>query len=338
MNLQQLPYLPAIAREGSLSAAARALGVTQPALSRYLHDRERDAGIPLFYRERKKMYPTQAGKIYLEAIQEIQEVWDNTRRAIALLDSKPTEHVRIGLSPHRGSTLLASIYPQFNREFPQVEMIALDGYFQEDKERLLQGKIDIILSGGEESPELDSIPVVWEEIVLAIPAYHRPGEQPAEQFQDLSYAELEDFRDQVFIMPRGGTALTKVIRPLFQRAGFQPQVAFSASNVLMEYRLIAAGMGVGLLPAFYADPRSGMLFYRFKDPIYMVSKFFTRPGHKFTRAERFMIYLMVKGMYQEAACIQRTEFRWCDFTRELVEEWDPTWAQELRREDPDYGQ
>lgn len=338
MNLQQLPYLLTIAREGSLSAAARELGVTQPALSRYLHDREHEAHMPLFFRERKKMYPTPAGKVYLQAIQEIQDLWDNTRRSIALLDSKPSEYVRLGLSPHRGARLLADIYPQFNREFPQVELIAPDGYFLEEKERLLRGEIDMILSGGEDVEGMKSFPMTWEEVVLAVPAFHRPEEVPPTKFSEFPMARLEDFKDQVFIMPRGATALTRVIEPLFQRTGFRPQVALSTPNIIMENKLITQGMGVGLLPSSYAIPNAEMLFYRFEDPVYLVARFFYRPDYQFSRAERYMIFLMLRRLYQDAKAADRIIFRWCDFTRQLVREFDLTWDQELKREDPDYGQ
>lgn len=338
MNIQQLPYLAAVARSGSLSAAARELGVTQPALSRYLHDREKDVGMPLFYRERKKMYPTPAGKEYLRAIQEIQDLWDNTRRSIALLDSQTSETLRVGLSPHRGSRLLASIYPHFNREYPQVELIAPDGYFQEERERLLRGEVDMVLSGGEHYEDMECIALTQEELILAVPAFRRPEEKPTASFHDLPFARLEDFKDEVFIMPRGGTALTQLIQPLFARVNFQPQVAFSTPNIVTEVRLIQEGMGIGVLPAFYAEPDEGMLYYRFENPVYLNARVFYRPGYVFSRAERYFLYLMTRFMYQDQVGLDRMEFIWCDFTRELVEEYDPAWAQELMREDPDYGQ
>ncbi len=337
MNLQQLPYLSAIAQQGSLSAAAQSLGITQPALSRYLHDLEHNVGMSLFFRERKKMYPTDAGKIYLQAVQEMQDVWDNTRRSIALLDFEPTEQLRVGLSPHRGSRLLAAIYPHFNREYPQVNLIALDGYFREERERLIQGEVDLVLSGGDAYDDLEHIDLTREEMVLAVPAFRRPSEIPIADFRELPFAELEDFKDEVFIMPRGSTALTDLIQPLFAQANFQPQVAFSTPNIVTEVRLIQEGMGIGVLPSFYAVPDDGMLYYRFKDPVYFMARVFYRPGYQFSKAERFFLYLMVRFLYQDQVGNDRMTFCWCDFTRGLVEEYDPAWAQELRREDPDYG-
>lgn len=338
MNLQQLPYLTAIAQKGSLSGAAQALGITQPALSRYLHDLEHDAGLELFYRERKKMFPTAAGKVYLETVQEMQDVWDNTRRSIALLDCKPQERLRIGLSPHRGSTLLADIYPYFNREYPQVELTMLDGYFQEEKDRLLRGEVDLVMSGGPLFDDVWSIPFTREEIVLAVPAFHRPEVPQVKDFSQFPFARLEEFKDAVFVMPQGGASLTQAVEPLFQRAGFQPQVAFSTPNVVTESRLIASGMGVGLLPTYYAVNGRDMVYYRLEDPAFLTSHVFFRQGYQPSKAERFFIFLMARHIYKEWRSIDPNAFRWSDFTRQLVEEYDPTWAQELRREDPDYGQ
>lgn len=338
MNIQQLPYLLTIAREGSLSAAARELGITQPALSRYLHDREKEVGMSLFYRKRKRMYPTPAGKVYLKAIQEMQDVWDNTRRSIDLLDCEPTEQLRVGLSPHRGSRLLSAVYPQFNREYPQVELIAPDGYFQDERERLLRGEIDLILGGGGEYPELGSIELTREEMVLAVPAFRRPDQVPASNFADLPYAELQDFKDEVFIMPRGATALTTLVMPQFQRAHFQPRVAFSTPNIVTQVSLIQEGMGVGLVPSFYAVPGRSMLYYRFKDPVYFIARIFFRPDYQFTKAQRYFVYLVIRFLYQDQDGVDRMEFCWNDYTRQLVREFDEAWDQELRREDPGYGQ
>ena len=64
MNISQLPYIVAIASTGSLSAAARQLGISQPALSKFLKNTERDVGQELFFRNQNRYVPTPASQIY----------------------------------------------------------------------------------------------------------------------------------------------------------------------------------------------------------------------------------------------------------------------------------
>src|SRR5699024_11482973 len=66
LNLKQLPYFIAIAETGSLSAAARRTGVSQPTISDYLHELEHELGTPLFERRQRRMLPTEAGAAYLQ--------------------------------------------------------------------------------------------------------------------------------------------------------------------------------------------------------------------------------------------------------------------------------
>ena len=89
MNTKQLHYILAIAEEGGLTAAAEKLHITQPALSKYLAELEKELGTELFFQHKKRYYPTAAGKIYLDAASRIIAVKEQTdqmsaERAVAV--------------------------------------------------------------------------------------------------------------------------------------------------------------------------------------------------------------------------------------------------------------
>ena len=105
MNIKTLSYLVAIAETGTLSGAGKKLGISQPTLSAFLSNLECELGIDLFVRNKKQMIPTPAGRIYLDASRKILAVQEQTLQSIHQLSVKPTETIRIGVTPLRGSAI-----------------------------------------------------------------------------------------------------------------------------------------------------------------------------------------------------------------------------------------
>ncbi|MFR5732003.1 MAG: LysR family transcriptional regulator [Clostridium sp.] len=113
------------------SAAAKELGVSQPALSKYLAELEDELGTELFLRYKKQLYPTAAGKIYLEAATRIIGVKEQTYQMISELSNGYQKTLHIGVTPLRGSIAIAQIFNQFHRRYPNVKI--------EMKERYMAG-------------------------------------------------------------------------------------------------------------------------------------------------------------------------------------------------------
>ena len=131
MDVKELTYLTAIAEEGSLSGAGKRLHVSQPTLSVFLSGLERTLGVDLFLREKKRLIPTPAGYIYLDAAKQILAVRDQTYQAIRRVTHKLTETITVGASPLRGSIMVAQIFPEFSRRFPDVKVEIKESYMQD---------------------------------------------------------------------------------------------------------------------------------------------------------------------------------------------------------------
>ena len=109
VDVRDLEYIIAIAQEGSLSGAGRRLGVSQPTLSAFLAGLERQLGADLFVRDHKRMLPTPAGRICLDAARRIVNVKEQTYQTIHRLTHEPEETIVIGATPLRGSIMVAQI-------------------------------------------------------------------------------------------------------------------------------------------------------------------------------------------------------------------------------------
>lgn len=297
MNTTQLPYILEIAFTGSLSDAAKNLGITQPALSKYINELEKEVGMTLFIRSGRRLKPTPAGELYLETARQILDLIASTRTTIQLAEYPAATELHIGISPHRGAKAAAAIYPEFNRLCSDVRMIPHDGYAMSLKQMVLEGTIDIALTSNPDltGSLLKTIPLHQEEIILAVPVFHRLAKKTGIfQLDKLPVVNLADFRDAFFILPEPPSALYTSIQPLFKRAGFHPAAAIRTPNIIMEDSLIHAGSGVGLLPSFYMRPNDTVAYYRLQHPAFLETAFLVSREHIFTRADRCFIYLMMK--------------------------------------------
>ena len=131
MDIRELTYITAIAEEGSLSAAGKRLKVSQPTLSVFLSKLENSLGVDLFFREKKRLVPTPAGNIYLNAARKIISVHDQTYQSIHHLTHELTESINVGATPLRGSIMIAQIFPTFSKRFPDVKINIVESYMQE---------------------------------------------------------------------------------------------------------------------------------------------------------------------------------------------------------------
>lgn len=324
MNLKQLPYFVAVAETGSLSAAARRVGVSQPAISGYLQELERDLETPLFQRRRNRMQPTEAGQIYLEMARQVLNLQVATRTLIDARRRRKSQVIRVGVSPHRGAQALAAVYTEFCRRYPDIELEPVECYVQQAMAMLQQGRIDLSLStlGVSDGVEgLHFLPLYQEEIVLALPAFHRLAFFAARDVTKAPQLDLAEFRDTPFVLMTPDSTVGQVSRRLFARSGFEPVTVFQSNNVVMVNDMVHSGAGAGLIPAYYAQPMDEVVYFRLKEPGYMTFCAAWRADRQLSEAERCLLYLKER-LYDRKQLKVLTEFL-CpeEFTR-FVEEFE----------------
>ena len=295
MNISQLPYFIAIASTGSLSAAAKQINVSQPTLSKYLDQLEHEYRQVFFVRNKKKYLLTPAGQIYLRTAQQILELQQHTRKAIMMSSDDPELVLRLGVSPNKGIEAVSAVYAQLNKRFPKLHISFQEG-FANDLVQLLRSKqIDAgISSFGAELPEdLQILTLRKAELVLALPAFYLPYDQKDCRLQDLPFAELEDFRESVFILPEASSSLHSAVQTLFRNNHFYPRVSSVHPNILIQEAMIRSGNSIGFLPSFNIRPGSGLAYMRLHNTAWMRLAYVSAKGHKLSEHERYLIYLLL---------------------------------------------
>lgn len=145
MKLEQLHHFVAIVEHGSLRAAARRLGLQQPALTRSVRALERELGTELFTRSATGMALTPAGRRFHQraatVVGEVRRARDELRQIQGTDDGEVS--VALSIAPHAG--MLPSALPAFRRRYPQVRVHLIEALFPEVEHALRSGTIDFYL-------------------------------------------------------------------------------------------------------------------------------------------------------------------------------------------------
>lgn len=167
MKLSQLAYAAAIAERGSLRAAARHLGVAQPAFSRSIAELERELGAPLFERRAKGMVATPLGQAF---VKRARAILNDVRRAqdeFAQLNGVMIGSVTVGLSIAAHLRLLPKALRTFRNRYPKVRLHIIEGFYPTLAAGLQDGGIDFFIGP---DPGLRLPPTLRKEVLA-------PGER-----------------------------------------------------------------------------------------------------------------------------------------------------------------
>jgi DNA-binding transcriptional LysR family regulator len=248
MELRHLRYFMAVAEERHLTRAARRLGLQQPPLTQQIKALERELDVQLFHRKPRGMELTDAGRALLDDARAILARIDQAR-ATARRTARG-EQGRIAV----GFTSSATFHPfvprairAYREAYPLVSMALDEGGTAELVEAVRGEQLDaaFIRSPAGEADGLVVMPLLDEEMLVALPTGHRLlARRPAT-------IPLAALASETFILYRRavGAGLYDAIIAACHRAGFAPQIGQEAPLILSTLSLVAAGLGISLIPA-----------------------------------------------------------------------------------------
>jgi DNA-binding transcriptional LysR family regulator len=270
MELRHFRYFVAVADEGHITRAAERLGMQQPPLSQRIRSIEQELGVQLFLRKPRGVELTQAGRTFLDSARAIlaqyDHAFDTTRRAAR----GEQGNLCVGVTPTSSfHPLVTMVIRTFREEFPQVSLTLEECLTAEIVERLKDEKMDIAFFRSEMSPpeRLAIRPLLTEPMVVALPNGHvlvrRGGE--------LSLKKLINETFIIFARQQGPAFYEATIAACLT-AGFSPRLGQEAPRVTSALALVAAGLGICLVPASMQRIRmDGVKFCDLKSPVLKAS-------------------------------------------------------------------
>lgn len=244
MELRHLRYFQAVAREGSFTRAAEALHMAQPPLSRQIRQMEEELGVALFERTARALRLTEAGRFLLEQSRlltaRLDEVLEGTRR----LGQARRRWFGIGFVPSTLYGFVPELIRQLRGADAQVEVGLMEMTTLPQLEALKAGRIDLgigrILL---DDPAIERRVLMTEPLMAAVPLRH-----PLAGCDSVSVDRLA--REPFVLYPaRPRPNFADHVLDLFRAAGHAPQVAQEANELQTAIGLVAAGLGVTVVPA-----------------------------------------------------------------------------------------
>ena len=242
LELRQLRYFVEVAEREHISEAAEHLHVAQSAISRQIANLEEELGTPLFERIGRNVKLTPIGKIFLEhTITALGAIDFAAKQVEEYLDpAKGT--IKIGFPTSLASYVLPTVISAFKKQYPDVSFHLRQGSYKYLIEAVKSRELNLAFLGPLPSKDEAIEPTILfsENIHALLPANHRLAKQP--------HINLIELREEQFVLFPDGYVLRKVAIDACRSAGFVPNVTSEGEDMDALKGLVAAGIGVTLLP------------------------------------------------------------------------------------------
>jgi len=250
MEVNQLRYVCAIADTGSFSRAAERCHIAQPSLSQQVLKLEEDLGAKLFDRLGRSIRLTEAGRVFVQHARAILEQMEQARSSVANKNAGFRGSVAVGVIPTVAPYLMPRYTAAFTKKFPDAKLRVIEDTTSVLIEGLRDLSLDVaILALPLRHKELELTTIRTEPLFAVLPKDH-----PRASAKSLA---LKDLRGESFVMLRDGHCFRDLSIGTCTRAhgGITPHIAFESEQFSSLLGMVAAGVGVSLIPEM-AVPRN----------------------------------------------------------------------------------
>lgn len=247
MNTRQLEYVITVVNEGSISAAANKLLISQPSLSQYIKKLEDEIGIELFERSTPLVLTT-AGEAYLKMAKDILQCENELKKKIEDIKGSNKGILKVGTGFFNSVMVMPQILLEYRKKFPDVYVELYEdveiNYFNANYNK----DLDIIISSVKTDNEDYNKELVLEDrYILATPKglIKKAKKTTGKKIGKINFKELDDIP---FVVLGKDTFIQKTTDQLYNEAGTNPKVVMQCANGMVAYRMAKQGIGACLVP------------------------------------------------------------------------------------------
>lgn len=252
MDVQRLRVLRAVAEYGSFNRAAAALRLTPSAVSQQVAALERGLGAQVVARSTRGVTLTRAGRIMVGAAESVAAELEHAQRQVAALTTGRTQ-LRVATFTSGGRLLLPAALTQLMAAHPRTVLHVREGEPEDTLPLVRQGAVDLALAyhfdgplpvGPSPGSGLEWTPLLEDPLHVVLPPGHRLADRDA--------LDLADLAAEPWVL--GCMRTEAYLRRFAEHAGFDPDIRGTTTDYFFARSLVAAGMGVSLIPSIALAP------------------------------------------------------------------------------------
>lgn len=248
MNLKHAQYMLTVLQEGSITAAAKKLYISQPSLSQMIKLVETNLGMPIFNRSTDPISLTFAGEKYIAAARQILTINNNLLHEIQEISNEDHGTIKLGIPVQRAMQVLPYILPKFKEAYPHVDIQVHEHGSATTESLVLEGGVDFAcLTTYPRHEELEYILVEPEDLVLLTSRSSRL----AQRIPSGTPIDITEARDEAFINIKAGHSVRTTQDLLFIQKDMHPKILFETMSIEVAKRTTIACDAVMICPIGY---------------------------------------------------------------------------------------
>jgi len=245
LNVSRLRVFVEVARRGSFSGAADALSYTQSAVSQQVATLEAETGMTLLERQARGVRLTPAGEALVEHAEGILARLEAAEAELSAIAGLRAGRLRMASFPTAGATLMPLAIATFRSTYPEIELTLSEGEPEEIAPRLRAGEFDLALLFEFDRPQAEQdslmrIELLEDPLYLALPRKHPLAGKDG--------LRLKELRGEAWVQTSRSSPCARHVVRSCHAAGFEPNVSFESDDYQTVQGLVAAGVGVALIP------------------------------------------------------------------------------------------
>ena len=221
MTVRHLMIFITVAEQGSMSAAAKSLYLSQPTVSQTIRELEKHYNGLLFERFGKKLYLTERGKLLLPHAKELVQNFQHLDEMMLNQGQAPT--LRLGSTITVGTCLTPAFVLDLKKKFTDLNVYSYVSNTRDIEQKLLRSELDAAVVEGEiNAPELTVLPIIDDSLVLAVGKNH--------PFYQVNHLSVMDLNDQNYAMREAGSGTRQLFEDFASRYNISYEITWEANS------------------------------------------------------------------------------------------------------------
>lgn len=237
ININNLKYFITVAELGNITLAANKLFVSQPSLSKTIHNLEDNIGYELFDRVGKNIILNEKGKIFYRYSMKIVNALKDAEKELDDLDSMNKSTVRIQLSA--AAQFFVRLLADFQHNNPEIHFQLIDPFMITSYH--MQPELIIYSTNSDETDEHCET-LYTEDFVLAVPVSH-----PLSTYSSVC---IDDIYEENFLVLAPGHSMHETFNRYFHEHSFTPNISYETGNFSLLKSMVSNGLGISIIPSF----------------------------------------------------------------------------------------